>query len=55
MGPGQTKKVTLAGPTKSGSTAQQRRAQRNAEEDGKQAQLKREAMERQKKKKLKSE
>jgi hypothetical protein len=55
MGPGQTKKVTPAGPTKSGSTAQQRRAQHNAEVDGKQAQLKREAMERREKKKLNSE
>lgn len=54
MGPGQNSKSRPAGTSKSGSTAQQRRAQRNAEEDGKQAQLKREAMERQKKK-LKSE
>jgi|SRR5664280_539727 len=46
MGPGQNSKSRPAATTKSGSTAQQRRAERNAEEDGKQAQLKREAMER---------
>ncbi len=55
MGPGQNSKGRPAGPTKSFSTTQQRRAQRNAEEAGKQAQLKREAMERREKKKLKSE
>jgi hypothetical protein len=54
MGPGQNSKGRPAGPTKSGRTVQQRRAQQNAEVDGKQAQLKREAAER-REKKLKSE
>jgi hypothetical protein len=55
MGPGQDSKGRPAGPSKSGSIAQQRRAQHNAEVAGKQPQLKREAMERREKKKLKSE
>jgi hypothetical protein len=55
MGPGQNSKDMPAGPAKSGSTTQQRRAQHNADVDGKQAQLKREAAERREKKKLESE
>jgi hypothetical protein len=54
MGPGQDSKGRPAAPIKSGGTAKERLAQRNAEVAGKQAQLKREAMER-REKKLKSE